>query len=414
MEDGAKAEEAPLQLGPEDTENEEMKAEERPDRVSLQADEEKEEDSDEDDFTPASARRASASYYSSDSDDAEDDGAPIEGGEETGPMDNQRFVKITGALLDLFPSPPSREQKENVEQIDLLVQFCQQRESPDDDLIDKMDQLVRSQPSTGDFAMLMEEALVGLAEASPQDPSAAKRLMKGLRKKKKKREGQEDARKSLHASYPDLRLSEYVWNFGMLGKLCPLQTLHESLVVLMNTGSKKASFFITLLQPAAPGCIVAFEPSSGVIKKSQSIDVIVSITFTKRSVQTKLLVMIEVTGGHRILAQLDAKAQPAVFAVPSTELPSIPPAELPRHSCMRAPLDEATMAKPISPVPEFLVAVQNLFFDAGGLQQDGVFRHAADEIAVAELKVIRSLHSRSTPPLTHTHTHIRSLSPACF
>jgi hypothetical protein len=387
MSEEAKGEERPE----DEDEEEETKVGEEPEETEPEEAKEVDDDSDdEDDFTPANA------YYSSDSDDADDDAVPaLEGGDENQPMDNQRFVQITGALLDLFPLPPSREQKENAEQIELLVQYCQQRESPDGDLIDKLDQLARSQPSPDDFAILVEDALVGLAEASPQDPSKAKNLMKGLRKmgKKRKEGGDKESRKSLHASYPDLRLSEYVFTFGMLGTLCPLQKTHEHLVAIMNTGSKKASFQISLLQPAQEGCTVTFEPASGVVKKAQSLDVVISITFTKRSVQTKLLVMIEVTGGHRILAYLDARAQPAVFAVPPAELPAIVPAEIPRHQCMRDPLDAATMAKPISPVPEFLIAVQNLFFDAGGLEQDGIFRHAADEIAVQKLKV------SSPPPL---------------
>ena len=99
------------------------------------------------------------------------------------------------------------------------------------------------------------------------------------------------------ASYPDLRLSEYVFSFGGRGALLPLNKSTEHLVAVQNVGAKKAEFKISLLQPAGDGYTVNFEPASGSVKRGHSADIVVTLVFTKRSVHASLLVMIEVVGG---------------------------------------------------------------------------------------------------------------------
>ena len=133
-------------------------------------------DSDEDDFEPA------REYDSSDSDDG-NDGDTSMGGDDQ-PMDDQRFAQITGTLLDMFPAPPARQLKETSEQLALLLDFCQQRETPEGELVDKLSQIIRSLSTPDEVASLVEEALENLAERSPQDPSRAKKLLRTLEKSK--------------------------------------------------------------------------------------------------------------------------------------------------------------------------------------------------------------------------------------
>jgi hypothetical protein len=160
----------------------------------------------------------------------------------------------------------------------------------------------------------------------------------------------------IQASYPDIRLDQYVLDFGSRGQHCALREKKRQIVTLTNIGCHKAQFVIKPLfgtgEKDQQKWTLNVDPKEGVIKKvcdlgvirlesshlvfsraqGQTIEVTFELEIFQRAVCVTELLMIEVTGGqycemnvfnfgqadlvfllsgHRILATLEVNAMPA-------------------------------------------------------------------------------------------------------
>ena len=104
-------------------------------------------------------------------------------------------------------------------------------------------------------------------------------------------------------------------DFGSRGQPVELYKTKQQIINLTNVGSHKAQFLIKPLFGTSEKDQMKWklkvEPNEGVCKRGQSIAVTFQLQIFERASCVTELLMIEVAGGHRILATLEVNAMPA-------------------------------------------------------------------------------------------------------
>jgi hypothetical protein len=138
----------------------------------------------------------------------------------------------------------------------------------------------------------VETALDSLAEASPKEPEKMKRLATKAKKLFSKPQANSHQKKtptsiSIQASYPDLRLDQYVLDFGSRGQLASLHQKKQQIVHIRNVGCHKAQFHIKPLFGTSDkdrfNWTLKVEPKEGILKKGQSVPVTFELEIFKRA-----------------------------------------------------------------------------------------------------------------------------------